>query len=166
MNMARFFIIAFVLLMADVLKADEPSGSTLPDADKTLSLLSAKQLSQSSSKEESPMSGLPDASRIPPPDVPPVEYKGIRYAQEMQGLDHGFDQATGYLVAYDVKTNEQLWAVKVYEVETVPGLEPDVQWIYFKSMSLVPGRDELLIENEVGGRYIVDLEKHTSVPAP
>jgi len=112
------------------------------------------------------MSGLPDASRIPPPDVPPVEYKGIRYAQEMQGLDHGFDQATGYLVAYDGKTNEQLWAVKVYEVDTVPGLEPDVQWIYFKSMSLVPGRDELLIENEVGGRYIVDLQKRTSVPAP
>lgn len=112
------------------------------------------------------MSGLPDASRVPPPDVPPVEHKGIRYAQEMQGLDHGFDQATGYLVAYDAKTNEQLWAVKVYEVETVPGLEPDVQWIYFKSMSLVPGRDELLIENEVGGRYLIDLEKRSSTPAP
>lgn len=112
------------------------------------------------------MSGPPTGSRPPPPEVPPIEHEGVRYAQVVDGLRQGFDQSTGYLVATDVASDRKLWSVKVYEVEVVPGLELDVQRLYFKSMSLVPGRDELLVENESGGKYIVDLKRRTSTPAP
>lgn len=109
---------------------------------------------------------LPKASRRPPPDVPPIEFKGLRYEQEMQGIRHGLDQSTGYLVAIDPATNERRWVLKVYETSNVPGLEQDVQRRYFKRMTLLEGRDVLEIESETGQRYIVDLIQRTVTPAP
>lgn len=128
------------------------------------SQLPTKPLSKSAPTKESPMNKIPSNSRIPPPDVPPIEHNGILYVQEMQGITHGFDQATGYLIAYDAKTKEQLWAIKVYEVKQISGLEQDVQWVFFKSMTLIPEQDKLLIENELGDRYLIDLQNRTSTP--
>lgn len=109
---------------------------------------------------------LPKPSRRPPPQVDPIEHKGVRYEQETQGLRHGLDRTTGYLVAVDPASGERLWTLKVYDSGNIEHLEKDVQWIFFKSMALVEGRDELLIENEVGNRYRVDLQQRTVSPAP
>lgn len=56
--------------------------------------------------------------------------------------------------------------LKVYDVVLDPGVEADVQEIYFTSMELVPGQDELLIENEAGARYVVDLRSRAVRKAP
>lgn len=109
---------------------------------------------------------LPTASRRPPPQVAPVEHQGVRYEQETQGKRHGLDRDTGYLVAVDPASGERLWTLKVYETGSIEHLERDVQWIFFKQMSLVEGRDALLIENEVGQRFIVDLQQRTVSAAP
>lgn len=126
----------------------------------------AKPATVNSHLQDTSAMSLPKASRIPPPDVPPIEHRGIRYEQEMQGVRHGLDQSTGYLVAIDPATNERLWVLKVYETSNVPGLEQDVQRRYFKRMELIEGRDALQIENETGQRFIVDLAQRTSSPAP
>lgn len=109
---------------------------------------------------------LPTASRRPPPRVDPIEHQGVRYEQETQGTRHGLDRDTGHLVAIDPASGQRLWTVKVYETGNIEHLERDVQRIYFKHMSVVEGRDALLIENEVGQRFIVDLQQRSVSPAP
>ena len=110
--------------------------------------------------------GLPSASRPPPPSVPAIEHKGVRYLQDIDGPAQARDQPCGYLLAYDVAAGKLLWQLKVYEVAIDPKLEHDVQEVYFKSMKLQPGGEQLLIENEVGRRYLVDLARRSVKPAP
>jgi outer membrane protein assembly factor BamB len=94
-------------------------------------------------------------SRIPAPAVDPIRSNGIRYEQVRNGLLAGFDQMGGYLAAYDDRTGEQLWTLKVYDNKRDPAMEGDVQDVFFKSMTLTSdGR--LLIENERGARFVVD----------
>jgi len=103
------------------------------------------------------MSSNPSASRPPAPEVPPVDYKGVHYEQDLQSTQHGGSGLGGYLAAYDMATRKLLWTVKVYDVKDYSAEGVGGIGLYFKSMKLVPGRDELAIENEAGGRYVVDL---------
>ena len=96
----------------------------------------------------------PSASRPAPPEVPGIDHKGVHYEQDMQSSTLG-----GQLAAYDQKTGARLWTLKVYEVKDHTAANVASPGIYFRSMKLVPGQDELAIENEVGGRYTVDLAK-------
>lgn len=109
------------------------------------------------------MSEVPAPSRPTAPDVPPVEHGGIRYSQVMNGRARNLDQSTGYLMAEDIATGEEIWVLKVYDVNIDPTLEQDVQEIYFRSMALEPGSSSLRIEREFGGTFKVDLEKITVV---
>ncbi|HET7930246.1 MAG TPA: hypothetical protein VFL63_02515 [Rhodanobacteraceae bacterium] len=106
------------------------------------------------------MSNPPSASRPSAPMVPAVEYKGIRYQQDDHD-DRAGDQAGGYLVAVDAATGKRLWRIKVYVIAAGPPGAP-VAALYFRSMRLAPGGDALLIENEAGGVYRVDLATHAS----
>jgi hypothetical protein len=110
----------------------------------------------------------PTSSRPPLPEVPPVEYEGVRYAQDGLGSEAGGDQASGYLAAIDMRSGAHLWRLQVYELAD-PGAAGDCAR-HFRSMRLVPGRAELEIESETGSRYLVDLAGRTSTllssPAP
>ncbi|NJD07368.1 MAG: hypothetical protein FIA97_12850 [Methylococcaceae bacterium] len=116
------------------------------------------------SKENRLMPTKPQSSRPAPPAVTPVEYHGIRYEQDMESYAHGGDQPGGYLAAIDAKTGEPLWILKVYELQNHSAVGVDNIGVYFTRMSLVPGRDELEIENETGARFVVDLARRTSTP--
>lgn len=105
------------------------------------------------------MPDLPIASRPPAPDVPPVEHNGVRYSQVMDGRALGLEQSTGYLRATHIATGEDQWVLRVYELVSDPGLEQDVQEIYFRSMVLEPESNALLIEREFGGTFRVDLHE-------
>src|SRR3954470_5133923 len=109
----------------------------------------------SQSKENRAMSN-PSVSRPAPPEVPGLDHKGVHYEQDMQSSTLG-----GQLAAYDQKTGARLWTVRVYDVRDYSSAGVDNHGVYFKSMKLVPERDELAIENEVGGRYAVDLHKRS-----
>jgi hypothetical protein len=52
--------------------------------------------------------------------------------------------------------------LKVYEVPVHDAAGVSTPGRYFRSMKLISGRDEIEIENEVGGKYLVDLNKRTS----
>ena len=58
------------------------------------------------------------------------------------------------------------WVVSVYDVPIDPQIEGDVQEVYFSRMERVAGRGALLIENERGERFIVDLAGPAVQPAP
>lgn len=106
------------------------------------------------------MSNPPSPSRPSAPTVPAVEYQGIRYQQDDHD-DRAGDQPGGYLMAVDVATGKRLWRTKVYDIVAGPAGAP-VAALYFRSMRLAPGGDALLIENEAGGVYRVDLATRAS----
>jgi hypothetical protein len=103
-------------------------------------------------------------SRIPAPAVPPVSAGGVRYEQVKNGLLAGFEQMGGYLAAYDEVSGQQLWTLKVYDNQRMPGKEGDVQDVFFKSMTL-QADGTLLIENERRARFVVDPKARTSTAA-
>lgn len=105
---------------------------------------------------------IPSPSRPPPPKVEPILHNNVRFEQDMQSYNYGGDQPGGYLVAIDPKTNERLWMLKVYKVTVHDKAGVSTPGRHFRSMKLVPGRDEIEIESEVGGKYLVDLSRQSS----
>jgi len=103
----------------------------------------------------------PAPSRPSAPEVPPVVHQGVRYAQDRHD-DSAGDQPGGYLAATDVDTGARLWRIKVYNIAKGPAGAP-VQALYFRSLRLAPGGTALLVENEAGGVYEVDLATHASM---
>ncbi len=102
--------------------------------------------------------------RLPPPEVPPVERDGVRYAQALDGHDVGLQQVGGVLVASAVDSGERLWTLAVYGNPIDPKQEADAQWLYFDSMAFEhDGR--LRIVNEAGKAFLVDVKARTSTPA-
>jgi hypothetical protein len=105
------------------------------------------------------------ADRLPPPDVAPVEHDGVRYAQAADGHAVGLDQVGGVLVATDIASGKQLWALAVYANPIDAKLEADVQWVFFRAMDF--GADgHLHVVNEAGKKFVVDVAKRTVAPAP
>ena len=102
--------------------------------------------------------------RLPPPEVPPVERDGVRYAQAEDGRDVGVDQVGGVLVATSIETGKQLWTLAVYGNAIDPEQEEDAQWLFFESMAF-DGDGRLRIVNEAGSAYLVDVKKRQSTPA-
>ena len=104
---------------------------------------------------------LPPASRRRAPRrVAPVTHAGVRYEQVIGRVLPQQDDTGRYLAAFDEKTGRLLWGVKVYDTPYIPELERDVQVVYFASLQLGDGAHSLLIANERGRRFAVDLDTH------
>lgn len=99
--------------------------------------------------------------RIAPPVVPPVSRNGVRYAQAADGRSLGWSQVGGVLEAIDEASGKRLWSLPVYRQAADSQREADVQWVFFRSMRLQPD-GTLLIENEDGEQYRVDVEQRSS----
>jgi outer membrane protein assembly factor BamB len=95
------------------------------------------------------------ARRAPPKEPMPVTYKGVTYSAPYS--HEGWDQVGGYVVATDAKTGKQLWDLKIYQLNYDKTLEGDVQHIFITSLKISSGR--LLVKNEKGGQYTIDLNK-------
>ena len=107
----------------------------------------------------------PTASRAPPRPVEPVVIDGVRYCAVLGDIDRD-GQFGGILGAFDA-SNHELWRLRVYESVRVPGLEGDVQDVFFSAMRTEGGL--LLIENERGECVEVDTAARRVVahhPAP
>lgn len=104
------------------------------------------------------------SSRPPPPHVAAIVQDGVRYEQVMNAIPLGEGQVTGFLTAFDDRTGERLWTLKVYDVRRDPNREADVQDIFFTRMEMT-GDGRLAIENEAGNRYEVDPKDRTVTPA-
>jgi hypothetical protein len=97
------------------------------------------------------------AKRRAPPQVPPVKIGGVRYEQARLGPQEAKGLRSGYLAAYQGDGDVLLWRVKVYDVAYDPQLEADVQDVWFRKMSASPDGKQILIENEIGDQYAVEV---------
>ncbi len=112
-------------------------------------------------KDRIVMSQAPQGSRPPPPRLQPVTRDGVRYEEDMESSRHGGTGRGGYLVATNAATGERLWSVEVYHVPAAGPGAPGETSRHFRSLS--PARDgaAVAIEDEAGGRYLVDLATRT-----
>lgn len=110
-----------------------------------------------------PVPPPPSADRPPIPEIEPVVRDGVRYDQVVGGDADG--QTGGVLAAFDAASGRELWRLRVYDNRRRAGLEGDVQDIFFASMSFAAdGR--LLIVNEIGQKFAVDVTRRSASPAP
>lgn len=105
------------------------------------------------------------ATRAPQPAVPPIVFNGKRYQQVINAEQFAHKQRTGFLAVYREEDNQILSLIKVYEVSYNEDLEADVQDVFFTRMELDADKRQLLIENEQGQRYLVDLPSGVVAPA-
>lgn len=103
--------------------------------------------------------------RPPPPKVPPLVRDGMRYVQHIGTHDDGIGQSGGLLDIVDDATGNLLTTLKVYDNTRRPDVEGDVQDIFFESMTF-DASGKLIIADELGRRFAVDVVKREAVPLP
>jgi hypothetical protein len=99
------------------------------------------------------MPQLAFAKRLPPVNVAPLIYEGIRYVAPNN------DGRRAYIEAWNVVTNKKLWELTIYTNRIDPNLEEDVQWVFIKALHIQDSR--LVVSSERGTTYQVDLNTKT-----
>lgn len=113
------------------------------------------------------MSGLamPKPKRVGPSPVMPATLDGVRYEAPHWGRERGLEQNGGYVVALDAISNQELWTACIYAIDYVPKLETDVQDIFIRTLES-GAKGQLLIADEHGRRFTLDIAKREAVPLP
>lgn len=96
------------------------------------------------------------AKRLGPKDVAPVTLGNLRFEVIHWGRDRGYPQNGGYIAAFDTSTGDELWSLKIYDIQYDPELETDVQDIFIRSMAKSWFGNKLKIVDERGRKYVVD----------
>src|SRR5580765_5666408 len=97
---------------------------------------------------------LTSAKCLPPVNVDPVIYEGIRYVAPND------DGRRGYIEAWNVGTNKKLWELTIFTNRIDPNLEEDVQWVFIKALNIHDGR--LTVTSERGKTYQIDVNTKAS----
>ena len=102
--------------------------------------------------------------RAAPLDVEPIEHAGVRYEAPhwcwgIESQSPGDLCSNGGIVqAFEARTNRLLWTLRIYTTEYDPDLERDVQDVFITSLSI--DGIHLIVENEQGAVFAVDLQTH------
>ena len=105
----------------------------------------------------------PKIKRGPPPEVPPIEWNGFRYAQYIDDRP-GLGGPCGMLRCFDLKTGKSQSKELIYKVPFNGEIDDDTQECYFTRMVLLPGEKDILIENEAGDKYLFNLKRCETRP--
>jgi len=103
------------------------------------------------------MNHAPSAEPMPYGPAAPLVHEGVRYEEDLTSPTPAGQIAGGLLVAFDAAGGHRLWQLQVYRLEDKPGAPMAHPGVHFKSITVVPGQEALLIENQSGGQYRVDL---------
>jgi hypothetical protein len=91
------------------------------------------------------------AKRVAPPVISPIKVNGVEYrAPNTPDLE-------GVVQAWDLGKTNLLWSKKVYSTAKNAQLERDVQWVFIRSMTLGASGAEILVVNERGEKYVLNL---------
>ena len=60
--------------------------------------------------------------------------------------------------AVNVLTGEELWSAEIYSISKNPFVEQDFKWVYISS--IVKDENSLIVTNERGLRYRLNLKSH------
>jgi hypothetical protein len=102
------------------------------------------------------LAGEISKKRAGPAAVAPVTIGQVRYEAVPWGRLRELDQNGGYIAAIDENSGQELWILKVYDVRYDGDMEDDKQDLFITRIEPKDSRT-LLIENENGERFIVDL---------
>lgn len=95
--------------------------------------------------------------RAAPREVSPVVLEGRRYEAPHWGKSRGLPQNGGYVAAIDPASGRELWLTRIYRVGYERGREGDKQDVFITGLEAEPGGRGLLISDERGRRYRLDL---------
>jgi hypothetical protein len=109
--------------------------------------------------------GMPKPKRVGPPIVTPVTFDGVRYEALHWCRERGLGQNGGYVAAFDAVSNRELWTARVYAIDYVPKLETDVQDLFIRTLES-GAKGQLLITDERGRRFTLDIAKREAAPLP
>ena len=102
--------------------------------------------------------------RLAPEPVTPISFEGRRYEVIDFGKARGLDQNGGYVAAIDEASGRELWVQRVYRIRYDRRVEGDKQDVFITRLTLLPAARALLIENERGARYRLDLRNREVRP--
>jgi outer membrane protein assembly factor BamB len=100
--------------------------------------------------------------RAPPEPVTPVVIGKIRFEAPINGKVRGLGQNGGLVVAIDTTTGNELWFVLVYSISYASNLEADKQDLFITDMAASADGRALIVNDERGRRWRVDLATRTS----
>jgi len=96
-------------------------------------------------------------SREGPEPVAPVEMGGIRYEAIHWGKVEGLGQNGGHVRAFDQASGKELWTLKLYDIDYEQDMEPDRLDVFITSLAPGEDGDSLIVEDENGRRFRLDL---------
>lgn len=102
--------------------------------------------------------------RTAPADVPPIVHKGMRYEVVHWGKARGLGQNGGLVAAVDAASGRELWVVRVYAIDYTVDKEPDRLDVFITSMKLDRDRRRLVLTDENGRRFGLDLATRKVTP--
>lgn len=110
-------------------------------------------------------SGQAAKERSEAPQAAPVQHQGVRYEAIQWGQARGLEQNGGYVQAVDAANGSILWIHRIYRIAYDPAKEQDKQDRFITRLAIGERGESLLIDDERGGRYVLDLRTHR-VTAP
>ncbi|MCF6281500.1 MAG: hypothetical protein L3J28_04680 [Candidatus Polarisedimenticolaceae bacterium] len=119
-------------------------------------LMSLLLLSQVACANEVAGDERPVKERSAPAHAKPVQ-QIIRYEALPWGKRRGLGQNGGYITAIDNRSNQELWILKIYTVHYDDEMESDKQDLFITHLSLMKGGRQLIVKDERGRTYFVDL---------
>jgi hypothetical protein len=101
---------------------------------------------------------LKERADAPQPVV--LLHQGVRYEAVHWGQARGLGQNGGYVQALDPATGKVLWIHRIYAIAYDPAMEQDKQDRFISGLAVADNGDALLVVDERGGRYVLDLRTH------
>lgn len=102
-----------------------------------------------------------DKKRREPASVPSIEINSLRYEAVLFGTPFGYEQDGGILVVRDAKTGRLEWTQRIYAIDELDSIESDKQDVFISAMELSHSGKQLLITNERGTRFEMNLSDRT-----
>jgi hypothetical protein len=100
------------------------------------------------------------------PEPVTLLHQGVRYEAVHWGQGRGLGQNGGYVQAVDPATGSVLWLHRIYAIAYDPAKEQDKQDRFITQLAISERGEALLVGDERGGRYLLDLRTHqVSMPA-
>lgn len=100
--------------------------------------------------------------RLPPKDISPIIYNGIKYTVPHWGFSKNHKQNGGYIEAYDEKSGKLLYELNIYIIMYDKNLEGDVQDIFITKMER--RNNTINIWDEKGDKFVVNLNTKEVTP--
>jgi hypothetical protein len=99
----------------------------------------------------------------------PIEVPSVAVGQVMVSAPHfaqidGVPIRGGVLEARDSRTGKVVWSVQVYKTKYDSKLETDVQDVFIKTLSHDAIHELLILSDERGRVFVVDLKTHKVTP--